>query len=62
MIKAAVINRYDYVCNLGVMQDPEDFAAGVIVQKAGSVAKIYWPGDVANQLRQIEVLVDFSKT
>jgi phage tail sheath gpL-like len=62
MIRASVINRYNYLCGLGIFQDADDFALNVKVQKVGSAAKIYWPGDVANQLRQIEILVDFSKT
>lgn len=62
MLKASAINRYRYLCGLGIFQDPDGFAARVQVQKVGSAARIYWPGDVANQLRQIEILVDFVKS
>ncbi len=46
----------------GIVQDSDAFAAGVQVQKVGSAAKIYWPGDLSNQLRQIEIGVFFTKT
>ena len=62
MIKASVISRYDYLAGLGLVQDSDDFAANVKVQKTGSMARIYWPGDVANQLRQIGIAIAFSKT
>ena len=62
MVKASTISRYRFLEGYGVVQDGDAFAAAVQVQKVGSAAKIYWPGDLANQLRQIEIGVFFSKT
>jgi phage tail sheath gpL-like len=62
MIKASVISRYRYLEGLGLVQDGDAFAAAVQVQKTGSMARVYWPGDLANQLRQVAFAIAFSKT
>ena len=62
MLKGSTISRYRFLEGYGVVQDGDAFAATVQVQKVGSAAKIYWPGDLANQLRQIEIGVFFSKS
>ncbi len=62
MVRASVINRYRYLEGLGLVQDSDAFAAAVQVQKVGSMCRILWPGDFANQLRQFGIQIDFSKT
>ncbi len=62
MLKASVINRYRFLEAYGVVQDGDAFEAAVQVQKVGGLAKVYWPGDLANQLRDIGIAVYFSKT
>lgn len=62
MVKASTISRYRYLEQLGIVQDSDIFAEQVQVQKDGSAARIYWPGDLSNQLRQIEIGVFFTKT
>ena len=62
MLKASCISRYRYLEQLGIVQDADAFAAGLIVEKRGSAARIYWDGDLSNQLRQIEIGIFFTKT
>ena len=62
MLKASCISRYRYLENLGIVQDADAFAAGLVVEKRGSAARIYWDGDLSNQLRQIEIGIFFTKT
>lgn len=62
MIKASVISRYTFLEGQGLVQNSAAFAAAVQVQKVGSMARIYWPGDLANQLRQIGIAIAFTKT
>ena len=62
MLKASCISRYRYLEQLGIVQDADVFAAGLVVQKVGSAARIYWDGDLSNQLRQIEIGIFFTKT
>jgi phage tail sheath gpL-like len=62
MLKASCISRYRYLEDLGIVQDADAFAAGLVVEKRGSAARIYWDGDLSNQLRQIEIGIFFTKT
>lgn len=63
-IKAAVIARYYYLQDeVGIVQNADTFAKAVQVQNAGNgLVQVLWPGDLANQLRQIAILVQFQKT
>ena len=62
MVKASVVNRYRYLESLGLVQNSDAFAAEVQVQKVGSMCRILWPGDFANQLRQFGIQIAFTKT
>ena len=41
---------------------PMPLPPGLVVEKRGSAARIYWDGDLSNQLRQIEIGIFFTKT
>jgi phage tail sheath gpL-like len=62
-IKAAIIGRYYYLQDvIGIVQNADQFAAQVQVVNAGNgLAQVLAPVQLANQLRQIAILVQFSK-
>jgi len=63
MIETTVINIYNYLETQGLVQNSAAFAQAVNVQIVSpGVVGVFWPGDLANQLRDIGVLVQFSKT
>ncbi len=62
MLKASCISRYRFLESLGIVQNADVFAAGLVVEKRGSAARIYWDGDLSNQLRQIKIGIFFTKT
>ena len=62
-IKAEVIANYRKNAALGLCQNPDTFAQNVTAVNAGNgQVSILWPGDLANQLRVIAVLAQFTRT
>lgn len=63
MIKAAIIAKYREMEFNGKVQNSAIFAANLIVENAGNgLVRVLLPADLANQLRQIAVLVQFLKS
>jgi phage tail sheath gpL-like len=63
MIKASVCAEYRALEAGGYVQNSAQFAAGVVVENAGSgLVKILAPVDLVNQLRQIAILLQFRKS
>lgn len=62
-IRAAIIGRYYYLQNeVGIVQNADQFAAAVQVVNAGNgLCQVLAPVQLANQLRQIAILVQFTK-
>jgi phage tail sheath gpL-like len=62
-IRAAIIGRYYYLQDvIGIVQNADQFATQVQVLNAGNgLCQVLAPVQVANQLRQIAMLVQFSK-
>ena len=63
-IKAAIIARIYHLQNVvGVIQNADAFAANIVVENAGNgLVKVLAPADLANQLRQIAILMQFVKS
>ena len=62
-IKTEVIANYTKNAALGLCQSPDVFAKNIQCVNAGNgQVSILWPGDLANQLRTIAVLAQFTKT
>jgi phage tail sheath gpL-like len=63
MIKASVILEYRALETLGYVQNSPTFAQNLRVENAGhGLVKILAPVDLANQLRQVVVLLQFQKS
>jgi phage tail sheath gpL-like len=63
MIKASVIANYRALEQQGYVQNSTTFAQNVIVENAGNgLVKILAPVDLVNQLRQIAILLQFTKS
>lgn len=62
-VRAAIISRYYFLQNVvGIVQNADQFAAAVVVQNAGNgLVEVLAPVQLANQLRQIAMLVQFTK-
>jgi phage tail sheath gpL-like len=62
-VRAAIISRYYFLQDVvGIVQNADQFAAAVVVQNAGSgLVEVLAPVQLANQLRQIAILVSFTK-
>jgi phage tail sheath gpL-like len=62
-VRAAIITRYYYLQDtVGIVQNADQFAAAVQVINAGNgVVQVLAPVQLANQLRQIAILVQFTK-
>lgn len=62
IIQTSVVNRYRYQESNGLVQNSDLFAQNILSQNVGNgTVKILWPGMIANQLRQIELLFSFTK-
>lgn len=63
LVKVSAIARYRQQCDAGYAQTPELFASTIVAQNAGNgLVKLMVPFNLANQLRQIAMLVQFQKT
>jgi phage tail sheath gpL-like len=63
MIKASIIVEYRALQTAGYVQNAQNFARDVIVENAGNgLVKVLAPVDLANQLRQIALLLQFRKS
>jgi phage tail sheath gpL-like len=63
MIKASIIVEYRALQSAGYVQNAQNFARGVVVENAGNgLVKVLAPVDLANQLRQIALLLQFRKS
>lgn len=63
IIRASVIARYRQLERAGYVQNSGAFAAAVQVQAAGNgLVRILWPGDLVGQVRQVAILVSFTKS
>lgn len=61
-ILTGVIGRYQTHCTIGWAQNPKQFAQQALAQNAGNgLVKLMLPYMVANQLRQVAMLVQFTK-
>jgi phage tail sheath gpL-like len=61
-IKAAVVARYKTYCTAGLAQNFSQFAAQALAQNASNgLVKLMLPIQVANQLRQTAMLIQFTK-
>ena len=62
-VRAAIIARYIFLEQQGYVQNSTTFAQGILVENAGGgLLKVLAPVDLANQLRQIAMLVQFVKS
>jgi len=63
VVKQALISRYRYLETQGYVQNSDNFAAAIVVQnKGGGVLAESLPIDVANQVRDIPMLIQFRKS
>ncbi len=61
-VLASVVGRYKTYCTAGLAQNAQQFAQQAQAQNAGNgLVKLLLPIQVANQLRQIAMLVQFTK-
>jgi phage tail sheath gpL-like len=63
LIKASTVSEYRALEAGGYVQNSDIFAANIVAENAGSgLVKILAPVDLVNQLRQIAILLQFSKS
>lgn len=62
-VRAAIISRYYYLQDqIGIVQNADQFAAAVqVVNQGNGLVQVLAPVQLANQLRQIAILVQFTK-
>jgi phage tail sheath gpL-like len=62
-VQAAIVSRYYYLQDeVGIVVNADQFAAQVQVESAGNgLCKVMAPVQLCNQLRQIAILVQFTK-